>query len=143
MDDDAGTVRDRLRAALPDAMKARDSVAVAALRSALGAIDNAEAVDAARAPQPSTGHSRLAGTVSGLRATEVERRSLSAAEMDDVIRAEVADRRAAARDYERAGQCAHAERLRGEARCPQLMPRQQGCTRAVTTPGPSGCGGSP
>lgn len=115
MDDGAGTVRDRLRAALPEAMKARDSVAVAALRSALGAIDNAEAVDAAQAPQPGAGHSRLAGTVSGLRAAEVKRRSLSAAEMDEVVRAEVADRHAAARDYERAGQRAHAERLRGEA----------------------------
>ncbi|MDQ3154976.1 MAG: GatB/YqeY domain-containing protein [Actinomycetota bacterium] len=114
-DDGAATVRDRLRTALPAAMKARDSVAVAALRSALGAIDNAEAVDAARAPQPGAGHSRLAGTVSGLRATEVERRNLSTAEMDAVVRAEVADRHAAARDYECAGHRAHAERLRGEA----------------------------
>lgn len=114
-EDGAGTVRDRLRAALPEAMKARDAVAVAALRSGLGAIDNAEAVDAARAPQPSAGHSRLAGTVSGLRAAEVERRSLSAAEMDQVVRAEVADRHVAARDYERAGHRAHAERLRSEA----------------------------
>ena len=114
-DDGAGTVRDRLRAALPVAMKARDSVAVAALRSALGAIDNAEAVDGARAPQPGAGHSRLAGTVRGLRAAEVERRSLNAAEMDEVVRAEVADRHAAAGDYERAGQRAYAARLRGEA----------------------------
>ncbi|MGH3812657.1 MAG: GatB/YqeY domain-containing protein [Pseudonocardiaceae bacterium] len=114
-DDGAGTVRDRLRAALPEAMKARDSVAVAALRSALGAIDNAEAVDAGRAPQPGAGHARLAGTVSGLGAAEVARRSLSAAEMDDVVRAEVVERHTAARDYERAGHRAHAERLRGEA----------------------------
>jgi len=49
-DDGAGTVRDRLRAALPAAMKARDSVAISALRSALGAIDNAETVDAGCAP---------------------------------------------------------------------------------------------
>ncbi|HEY2765344.1 MAG TPA: hypothetical protein VGJ13_15240 [Pseudonocardiaceae bacterium] len=114
-DDGAGTVRDRLRAALPAAMKARDVVAVAALRSALGAIDNAEAVDAARAPQPSAGHSTLAGTVPGLRAAEVERRCLSATEMDEVVRAEVADRHAAAGDYERAGHHARAERLRDEA----------------------------
>ncbi|MGH4007901.1 MAG: GatB/YqeY domain-containing protein [Pseudonocardiaceae bacterium] len=114
-EDGAGTVRERLRTALPAAMKARDLVAIAALRSALGAIDNAEAVDAERAPQPNTGHARLAGTVSGLRAGEVERRRLSAAEMDDIVRADVADRHAAARDYERAGHRAHAERLRGEA----------------------------
>lgn len=114
-DDGAATVRDRLRAALPAAMKARDSVAVAALRSALGALDNAEAVDASRAPQPSVGHPRLAGTVRGLRAAEVERRSLSAAEMDELVRVEVAERHAVARDYERAGHRARAERLRSEA----------------------------
>lgn len=41
-DDD---LRDRLRRALPVAMKARDRTAVTALRSALAAIDNAEAFD--------------------------------------------------------------------------------------------------
>lgn len=115
MDDGTQTVRDRLRASLPAAMKARDSVAVAALRSALAAIDNAEAVDAARAPQPGTGPARLAGTVSGLHSTEVARRSLSAAEMDALIQAEVTERHAVARDYERAGHHTHAERLRREA----------------------------
>jgi uncharacterized protein YqeY len=114
-DDGAGTVRNRLRAALPDAMKARDSVAVAALRSALAVLDNAEAVDANRAPQPSVGHPKFAGTVSGLGAAEVERRSLSAAEMEELVRAEVTERHAVARDYERAGHRAHAERLRSEA----------------------------
>jgi uncharacterized protein YqeY len=38
-------LRDRLRRALPAAMRARDAPAVAALRSALAAIDNAEAID--------------------------------------------------------------------------------------------------
>lgn len=113
--DGAKTVRDRLHAALPEAMKARDVVAVTALRSALGALDNAESVDIARAPQPHAGHSRLAGTVSGLRATEVERRSLTVAEMDQIVRAEVADRHAAAADYERRGRPDHAARLRDEA----------------------------
>ena len=35
-----------MRAALKEAMKARDPVAVAALRSAIAALDNAAAVDA-------------------------------------------------------------------------------------------------
>jgi uncharacterized protein YqeY len=114
-DGGASTVRDRLRSALPGAMKARDGVAVAALRSALAAIDNAEAVDTAQAPQPDAGHHQLAGTVRGLRAAEVARRRLSAEEMDDIVEAEAADRHTAARDYERAGHRAYAERLRGEA----------------------------
>lgn len=108
-------MRDRLRSALPDAMKARDAVAVAALRSALAAIDNAEAVDPVQASPPDAGHHHLAGTVGGLGAAEVARRRLSATEMDDIVGAESADRHAAARDYERAGHHTHAERLRGEA----------------------------
>ncbi|MFF2391084.1 hypothetical protein [Nocardia sp. NPDC058114] len=40
------SLRERLRAALKTAMKARDLGAVTALRSALAAIDNAEAIDA-------------------------------------------------------------------------------------------------
>ena len=41
----ADDLRDRLRRALPAAMKAQDRPAVTALRSALAAIDNAEAYD--------------------------------------------------------------------------------------------------
>jgi uncharacterized protein YqeY len=41
----ADDLRDRLRRALPAAMKARDRTAITALRSALAAIDNAEAFD--------------------------------------------------------------------------------------------------
>ncbi len=107
-------LRDRLRAALPAAMKQRDAVGVAALRSALAAIDNAEAVDAAQAPPP-VAHAQFAGTVAGLRAGEVERRRLTAQETEDIVRKEVGDREAAARDYDRAGAAGRAERLRAEA----------------------------
>ena len=41
----ADDLRDRLRRALPAAMKARDRTAITALRSTLAAIDNAEAFD--------------------------------------------------------------------------------------------------
>jgi uncharacterized protein YqeY len=129
-------LRDRLRQALAVAMKARDRPAVAALRSALAAIDNAEAVDPAQAlpgpgaghPDESTrepgrpelaatepGHPKVAGSVVGVGATEVERRSLSPAQLEGIVRAEIADREAAAADYEGAGQVEQAERLRAEA----------------------------
>jgi uncharacterized protein YqeY len=111
----SASVRERLRAALPPALKARDAVAVAALRSALAAIDNAEAVEGAPAPRPAAGDARIAGTVGGLGAAEVERRSLTGAQMDAIVRAEVAEREAAARAYERAGRHERAERLRAEA----------------------------
>jgi uncharacterized protein YqeY len=107
-------------------MKARDQQAVAALRSALAAIDNAEAVDATSHPLGPAGAgdggagvperaAPVAGAVLGLGAGEVERRSLTAGEMDAIVRREVAERRTAARAYEDAGQSRYAERLRAEA----------------------------
>jgi uncharacterized protein len=106
-----GSLRERLRHALPAAMKARDRVAVAALRTTLAAIDNAEAVDGAAAI-----HKRLAieQTRVGVGAAEVERRSLSEAQVEDIMRTEIAEREAAARDYERAGQPQRAVMLQDE-----------------------------
>jgi hypothetical protein len=57
MDDSTG--RERLQAALREALKARDKVAVPALRSALAAIDNAGAVPPGPAPAAGTGASML------------------------------------------------------------------------------------
>jgi uncharacterized protein len=45
----------------------------------------------------------------------VERRALTAAETEAIVRREVAERRRAAHAYGRAGQAPHAERLRAEA----------------------------
>ena len=134
-------LRERLSRALPAAMKARDRVAVAALRSALAAIANAEAVDPSRAsppaarspdpgpsaepPDPRTGHQEaagpggdppFAGTVAGVGATEMERRGLTGEQVEEVVRAEIAERETAAAGYEHTGQLEHAERLRGEAK---------------------------
>ena len=61
-------------------------------------------------------HPELAGTVAGVGATEVDRRSLSQAQMEEIVRTEIADRETAATGYERAGQLEHAERLRAEAK---------------------------
>ena len=157
-DGDADSLRERLSRALPAAMKARDRVAVAALRSALAAIANAEAVDPSRSPPPaarpgptgpspespdprtgqpepassgpepsdprpgapepagSGGDPPFAGTVVGVGATEMERRGLTGEQVEEVVRAEIAERESAAAGYERAGQLEHAERLRSEAR---------------------------
>jgi uncharacterized protein len=105
-------LRQRLRAALPAALKARDRVAVAALRATLAAIDNAEAVD-----RPATVDQRLAieQTPIGIAAAEVERRVLTADQVEHIVRTEVAEREAAARDYERAGRPDRAKQLRDEA----------------------------
>jgi uncharacterized protein len=115
------SVRDQLRRALGDALKSRDMVAVSALRSALGAIDNATAVPAAPAAPAgpaaaaSASSPHIAGAATGLGATEAERRRLSDDDVSAIVRAEVTERQAAARDYERAGHTDRAGRLRREA----------------------------
>jgi uncharacterized protein len=107
------SLRQRLRAALPAAMKSRDRVATAALRATLAAIDNAEAV------APAGGEPRgqaIEQVAIGVGATEVARRALTDDEVEQIVRAEVAEREAAADDYDRAGHTDRAEQLRGEAR---------------------------
>jgi uncharacterized protein YqeY len=102
----------RLRQALPKAMKARDAAAVSALRTTLAAIANAEAVEAPAVPE-TTG--RIAGARIGVGAGEAARAELSEEQIASIVRAEVAERVEAAADYERAGQAEPAERLRAEA----------------------------
>jgi uncharacterized protein YqeY/diadenosine tetraphosphate (Ap4A) HIT family hydrolase len=109
-------LRGRLRAALPAAIKARRTVAVAALRSALAAIDNAEAVlDPRPGDEASSGDEHVAGSVAGLRATEVERRHLTELDINAVVEREIADRRSAADRYRGSGHHDRAERLSAEA----------------------------
>ncbi len=107
--------RQRLQSALREALKARDTIATSALRTALSAIDNATAVPAGPAPGAGTGGPHFAGAAAGLRAGEAERRSLTEPEAEQIVRAEAADREAA-RGYEQAGRTDQADRLRREAR---------------------------
>ena len=130
-DDD---LRERLRRALPAAMKARDRPALAALRSALAAIDNAEAYDPDEAlaeglddllepagwepadpdANDDAAHPGFAGTVAGVGATEVERRSLTPKQVEGIVRAEIETREMAATVLERVGKQEHAEWVRAE-----------------------------
>lgn len=111
----ADGLRQRLRAALIVAMKAQDSVSVSALRSGIGAIDNAEAVDVEHTSASHDQSGGIAGAVSGLGAGEVPRRILSAHQMSEVVRHEVFDRLSTADEFERAGAVERAEQLRAEA----------------------------
>jgi uncharacterized protein YqeY len=105
--------RVRIRLALTAAMKARDTTAISALRSALSAIDNAEAADESEAP--AVQHGVIAGGVSGLGAGEVARRTLSASELGAIIRGEITDRQSEAVDRERTGHHDRAAALLAEA----------------------------
>lgn len=88
------SLRARLRAALPVAMKARDRSATAALRSALGAIDNAEAVDGSGIRAGAIENSAV-----GLGTAERARRHLTESDIAAIVRTEIDERRTAADEY--------------------------------------------
>jgi uncharacterized protein len=106
------TMRERLSQALREALKGRDTIAVSALRSALSAIANAEAVDAPAVRL--SGSQFVVGGVSGL-GGDVPRRSVSDADVDTIVRAEIDERLRAADEYDRADRPEQADRLRREA----------------------------
>jgi uncharacterized protein len=125
-------VRDRLTVALRGALRSRDQAATAALRSALAAIANAEAIDPGSQParqparqpprrsqhssRPESQHSsrHVAAAVAGLGAAEAPRKVLTEADTAGIVRAEIADRHLAASQYEQGGHRERAERLRAE-----------------------------
>lgn len=113
--DETASVRQRLRAGLTAAMKARDQVRVRALRAGLGAIDNAEAVEVSTEAASLQHAGGIAGARSGLGSGEAQRRSLSAEQVSAVIRSEIDERLAAADDFERSGAPERAGQLRDEA----------------------------
>lgn len=105
--------RETLRRSLLSARKVRDTARVAALRSALSAIDNAEtprAVTLATLPD-----GPIAGAARGVGTTEVARRVLSDAEIRDLIQAEVDERLDAADEYVANGYHVRASDLRSQA----------------------------
>lgn len=106
-------VRASMRTSLKAAMRGRDKVAVSALRSGLGAIDNAEAVSTELTTL--VGDSPIAGAAIGLGATEAARRELTLEDVHALLHGEVVERREAAIDIEGAGHPDRAEDLRREA----------------------------
>lgn len=100
-----------LNAALPAAMKARDRVAVSALRSALARISNAEAVSIDTMPS--------AGAIGegsvGLGAADAPRRELAESEVRALVEAEVTEHEQAADQLAASGFEAVADGLRAQA----------------------------
>ncbi|HEV2635738.1 MAG TPA: hypothetical protein VGX23_11365 [Actinocrinis sp.] len=111
MSPEIDSLRDRLRAAVPVAMKARDRRTVSALRSALAAIENAEAVDVGDGPRAGA----IEASAVGVGSTEAPRRALSEAEIAAIVQVEIAERRSAAAGYEAAGHADRAADLVAEA----------------------------
>jgi uncharacterized protein len=112
MSGDPGTgLRERMSVALTASMKARDRVAVAALRSALARVANAEAVPVETVPR--------AGAIEqarvGAGAADAPRRELTEAEVHEIVEAEVAEHENAARHLTDVGRPDDAARVRAEA----------------------------
>ncbi|WP_181789701.1 GatB/YqeY domain-containing protein [Streptomyces phytophilus] len=112
--EEAQALRSLMRADLRAAMKARDREVVSALRTALGAIDNAEAVQAPDTPAGQES-AHVAGATSGVGSAEAARRVLSADDVCALLRAQITERRTEAEVYETAGQAGAAARLHREA----------------------------
>jgi hypothetical protein len=113
MGDGSASLRKRLNDSLRAAVKARNAAAAAALRSAIGAIDNAEAVQRPDDSPPQGG--KVARSHLGVGVADVARRELSTDEVIEILRAEIADRTSAAADYGRLGRGDQAISLRAEA----------------------------
>ena len=102
----------KLRVGLTSALKSRDQAAVAALRSTLAAIANAEAVAPVTRAGTDAVSANVAGTVLGVGAADVPRRRLEKDEIVAVVEAEIAERETAAADYAVRGRSERAASLR-------------------------------
>jgi uncharacterized protein YqeY len=107
-------LRAAMRRDMVSAMKARQPDAVVALRTAIAAIDNAEAVPAPEASQAATS-SHIAGARAGLGAAEAARRDLSDSEQQAILRDQITGYTTEADRYEALGQPDAAHRLRTQA----------------------------
>jgi uncharacterized protein len=103
-------LRSDLRTRLTAALRERDRPAVAALRSVLAALENAEAVPADSARVDGSEH--VAGAVLGVAAGEAARRVLTAAEERDVVDREIAEMLAGAESYDGLGESDRSDELR-------------------------------
>jgi uncharacterized protein len=104
-------LRTHLRRRLSSALRDQDRPAVSALRSALAALDNAEAVQPAEDFRPEASE-HFAGGVTGLGAAEVERRVLDAESQHAIVKAEIEARLSSAKTYDQHGQNARGAELR-------------------------------
>ncbi len=100
-------------------MKARDKAAVAAFRSALSAISNAEAIATDTSTMMVQGP--IAGSIRGLGAGDAPRRTLTELDVLDIVDGEIQDLAAAAVRYDTLGQTNAADAIRDEIRALQTL----------------------
>jgi uncharacterized protein len=115
MSETSAPIRQALRDALPGAMKARDTPARNAIRSALAAIENAEAVVVEPVDGLAVTSENVAGTAVGVGAAEAQRRELDEDHTLEIVSAERDERLAAAAEYRARGEADRAAELESEA----------------------------
>lgn len=91
-----GDIRTRLRAELEAAIRARDRIAVAAIRVAIATIDNAEA-------QPLGAETQTERHLAAASASDVPRREIDESAAIAIVQAEIEAMRDAAQSYEALG----------------------------------------
>ena len=96
-------------------MKARDTPARNAIRSALAAIENAEAVVPETTGGPAATSEHVAGAAVGVGVAEADRRELDEDHTLEIVSAERDERLAAAADYRARGEEQRAAELEAEA----------------------------
>jgi len=102
-------------------------IAAAALRSALAAIANAEAIPVSGSGTAPATSPHFAGTAAGLGAGEAQRRLLTEAEIGQIVETEIGERQAVAAEYEHGGHAERAAKLRREAHALRdVLDRQSG-----------------
>ena len=112
----ADRLRVRLRRDLTAAMKARRSEQVSAIRTLMAAIDNAEAAGVGSPASPTSPSSAdFAGALAGLASGDAPRRELNEADLEELLDAEITDRREQAEEFEDLGRTDEALRLRDQA----------------------------
>lgn len=108
MVDAVARMRSRMSVGVTDALRARDRVRLAALRSAMAALDNAEA-----APAPT--RSSIAPPLVGLGAGDAPRTALDERAVTAVVESEIRAREEAAVEYRALRRSDVAQRLEAEA----------------------------
>ena len=96
-------------------MKARDTPARNAIRSALAAIENAEAIAPETTGGPAATSEHVAGAAVGVGVAEADRRELDEDHTLEIVSAERDERLAAAADYRARGEEQRAAELEAEA----------------------------
>ena len=115
MSDTSAPVRQALRDALPGAMKARDTPSRNAIRSALAAIENAEAVPADGANTAVATSEHVAGASIGVGDAEAQPRELDEEQILEIVSSERNERLVTAAELRALGQEARATELETEA----------------------------